>query len=153
MQPPTMLVTPKNDLTIRPWPVLPAPMKRVGTPLAREVTTRNWAEQVKQDNTTPLNIHESDAEPGRPGKAPRLISQPPSVMNSQHDGALATVIGREDDIGEKDNVGSSSVSNGSGLPGCGPGLEPDRMVRFGLLPGKQGYPAGSGTGWNRTAVP
>ena len=46
-----------------------------------------------------------------------------------------------------------SVSNGSGLPGCGPGLEPDRMVQFGLLPGKQGYPAGSGTGWNRTAVP
>ena len=82
MQPPTMLVTPKNDLTIRPWPVLPAPMKPVGTPLAREVTTRNWAEQVKKDNTTPLNIRESDAEPGRPGKAPRLISPPPSLMNS-----------------------------------------------------------------------
>jgi len=46
-----------------------------------------------------------------------------------------------------------SVSNGSGLPGCGPGLEPDRMVQSGLLPGKQGYPPGSGTGSNRTAVP
>ena len=45
------------------------------------------------------------------------------------------------------------VSIGSGLPGCGPGLEPDRMVQSGLLPGKQGYPPGSGTGWNRTAVP
>jgi len=39
-----------------------------------------------------------------------------------------------------------SVSNGSGSPGCGPGLEPDRMVQSGLLPGKQGYPPGSGTG-------
>jgi len=46
-----------------------------------------------------------------------------------------------------------SVSNGSGLPGCGPGLEPDRMVQSGLLPGKQGYPPGSGTGWTGTAVP
>jgi len=46
-----------------------------------------------------------------------------------------------------------SVGNGSGLPGCGPGLEPDRMVQFELLPGWQGYPAGSGTGWNRTVVP
>jgi len=27
-----------------------------------------------------------------------------------------------------------------------PGLEPDRMVQSGLLPGKQGYPPGSGTG-------
>jgi len=47
----------------------------------------------------------------------------------------------------------TSVSNGSGLPGCGPGLEPDRMVQSGLLPGKQGYPPGSGTGWTGTAVP
>ena len=45
-----------------------------------------------------------------------------------------------------------SVSNGSGLPGCGPGLKLDRMVQFRLLPGKQGYPAGSGMGRNRTAV-
>jgi hypothetical protein len=45
-----------------------------------------------------------------------------------------------------------SVSNGSGLPGCGPGLEPDWMVQFWSLPGNQGYPPGSGTGWNRTAV-
>ena len=47
----------------------------------------------------------------------------------------------------------TSVSNGSGLPGCGLGLEQDRMLQSGLLPGKQGYPPGSGTGWNRTAVP
>jgi len=47
----------------------------------------------------------------------------------------------------------ASVSNGSGLPGCGPGLEPDRTVHSGLLPGIQGYPPGSGTGSNRTAVP
>jgi len=44
------------------------------------------------------------------------------------------------------NAAISSVSNGSGLPGCSPGLEPDRMVQSGLLPGKQGYPPGSGTG-------
>jgi len=46
-----------------------------------------------------------------------------------------------------------SVSNGSGSPGCGPGLEPERMVQSGLLPGKQGYQPGLGTGWNWTAVP
>jgi len=40
----------------------------------------------------------------------------------------------------------ASVSNGSGLPGCGPGLEPDRTVQSGLLPGNQGYPPGLGTG-------
>jgi hypothetical protein len=45
-----------------------------------------------------------------------------------------------------DEKGLSSVSKGSGLPGCGPGLEPDRMVQSGLLKGKQGYPTGSGTG-------
>jgi len=39
-----------------------------------------------------------------------------------------------------------SVSNGSGLPGCSPGLEPDRMVQSGSLPGKEGYPPGLGTG-------
>jgi len=47
----------------------------------------------------------------------------------------------------------ASVSNGSGLPGCGPGLEPDRMLRSGFLPGKQGYHPGPGTGLKRTAVP
>jgi hypothetical protein len=31
---------------------------------------------------------------------------------------------------------TTSVTNGSGLPGCSPGLEPDRMVQSGLLPGK-----------------
>jgi len=46
-----------------------------------------------------------------------------------------------------------SVSNSYGLPGCGPGLEPDRMVQFGFFSGKQGYPAGSRMGWNRTVVP
>jgi len=47
----------------------------------------------------------------------------------------------------------SSDSNGSGLPRCGPGLEPDRMVQSSLLSGKQGYMPGSGTCSNRTAVP
>jgi len=46
----------------------------------------------------------------------------------------------------------SSVSIGSGLPGCGPGLEPDRMVGSGLLPRLQGYAARSGTGSNWTVV-
>jgi hypothetical protein len=46
-----------------------------------------------------------------------------------------------------------SVSNGSGLPSCGLGLEPDQMVQSGLEPGEQGYPASSGTGWNRSLVP
>jgi len=45
-----------------------------------------------------------------------------------------------------DSIVLSGVSNGSGLPGCGPGLEPDRTVQSGLSPGKQGYPPGSGTG-------
>jgi hypothetical protein len=49
------------------------------------------------------------------------------------------------------NIGS--FSNGSMLPGCSPGLEPDRMGQSRLLPGQQGYPPGSGTGWNRTMVP
>ena len=31
---------------------------------------------------------------------------------------------------------TTSVNNGSGLPGYCPGLEPDRMVQSGLLPGK-----------------
>jgi len=47
---------------------------------------------------------------------------------------------------------SHSVSNGSGLPSCCPGLEPHRMVGSSSLPGKQGYPAILGTGSNRTAV-
>ena len=46
-----------------------------------------------------------------------------------------------------------SVSNGSGLSSCGPGLKPDRMVQSGLVPGYQRYPPGSGTGSNRTEVP
>jgi len=48
---------------------------------------------------------------------------------------------------------STSVSNGSGLPGCGPGLEADRMIQSWLLHGLQGYPPGSVRGSNRTAVP
>ena len=47
----------------------------------------------------------------------------------------------------------ASVSNGSGLPRCGRGLDPDRVVQSGLLPGQQGYPPGSETGSNRTAGP
>jgi len=106
LQPPAPPCTPKKDLMIRPLPVLPAPRKRAGTPLAREVTTRNWAKQVESDNATPMNIDESDAEPGRPGKAPRLTSPPPSFMHSRHAGASATVIGREDDRGENEKGGS-----------------------------------------------
>jgi len=106
LQPPATPQTPKKDLTIRPRPVLPAPRKWVGTPLAREIMTQNWAKQV-EDNATPMNIDELDAEPGRPGKAPRLISPaPPSLMHSRHAGASATVIGREDDRGENDKGGS-----------------------------------------------
>ena len=106
LQPPATPRTPTKDLTIRPRPVLPAQRKQVGTPLAREVTTRNWAKQVEMDNAMPMNIDESDAEPGRPGKTPRLTSPPPSLMHSRHAGASATVIGREDDRGEKDKGGS-----------------------------------------------
>ena len=50
-------------------------------------------------------------------------------------------------------IAQTSVSNGSGLPGCGPGLEPDRTDQSGSWPGKQGYPPRLGTGSNRTAVP
>jgi len=46
----------------------------------------------------------------------------------------------------------TSVSDGSRLPGGGPRLGPDRTVQSGWLPGKQGYPPGSVTGSNRTAV-
>jgi len=47
----------------------------------------------------------------------------------------------------------SSVSNGSGIPGCGQGLEPDYMVKSGFLPRKPGGPPSWGTGWNQTMVP
>jgi hypothetical protein len=46
-----------------------------------------------------------------------------------------------------------SVTNRSGLHRCGPGLKPDRMLKSGLLPGKQGYSQGGGTCLNWTAVP
>jgi len=108
MQPPTThvlgLTTPKKDLTIRPRPQL-QPRKRVGTPLAREVLTRNWEKQVEKDNATPMNIDESDAEPGRPGKAPRLTSPPPTLMHSRQAGASAMAKRREDDGGENDKGG------------------------------------------------
>jgi len=96
--------TPKKDLTIRPRPQLQA-RKRVGTPLAREIITRNWGKQVEKDNATPMNIDESDVEPGRPGKAPRLTSPPPTLMHSRYAGASATVKRREDDRGENDKGG------------------------------------------------
>jgi hypothetical protein len=47
----------------------------------------------------------------------------------------------------------NSLSIGSGFPGCGPDLEPDQMVEYSLLSGKQRFPPCSGTGWNRTVVP
>jgi len=102
MQPPATPATPKKDLTIRPRPVLPAQRKRAGTPLAQQVTNRNWAKQVEKDNVTPMIIDESDAEPGQPGKAPWLTSPPPTLMHSRHAGASATVKRREDDRGEND---------------------------------------------------
>jgi len=64
LQPSATPQTPIKDLMIRPRPVLPAPRKRVGTPLAREITTRNWVKQVEKNNAMPMNIHEYDAEPG-----------------------------------------------------------------------------------------
>jgi len=82
-QPSTTPQTSKMDLSIRPACPL-APQKQVGTPLAREILERNWAKQVEKDNATPMNINESDAEPGRPGKTPRLTSPPPSLIHSQY---------------------------------------------------------------------
>jgi len=102
MQPPATPVTPTNDLTIRLQQVLPALRKRVGTPLARVVTTRNCAKQVEKDNMMVMNIDQLDAEPGRPGKASRLLSPPPSLMHSPHAEAPATATRREDDRGEND---------------------------------------------------
>jgi hypothetical protein len=99
MQPPTTPRTPKKDLTIRPRPQLQT-RKLVGTPLAREILTRNWEKQVEKDNTTPMIIDKSDAELGRPGKAPRLTSPPPTLMHSRYAGASATAKRREDDRGE-----------------------------------------------------
>jgi hypothetical protein len=103
-QPPATPMTPKKDLTIRPRPQL-QPRKRVGTPLAREVLTRNWENQVEKDNATPMNIDESDAKPGRPGKAPRLTAPPPTLMHSRYAGASAMAKRREDDRGENDKGG------------------------------------------------
>jgi len=104
MQPPATPTTPKKDLTIRSRPQL-QPRKRVGTPLAREILTRNWEKQVEKDNATPMNIDESDANQGRLCKAPRLTSPPPTLMHSRYAGALATVKRREDDSGENDKGG------------------------------------------------
>jgi len=103
-QPPATPQTPKKDLTIRPRPQL-QPRKRVGTPLAREILTRNWEKQVEKDNATPMNIDESDVEPGRPGKALRLTSPPPTLMHARYAGASATVKRREDDRLENDKGG------------------------------------------------
>jgi len=100
-QPPATPETPKKDLTIKPRPQLEM-RKRVGTPSAREIVTRNWENQVKNDNATPMNIDKSDVEPGRPGKAPRLTSPPPTFMHCRYAGASATVRRREDDSGEND---------------------------------------------------
>jgi len=98
-QPLAIPMTPKKDLMIRPQ-LPPAPRKRVGTPLAREVLKRNLAKQVEKDNATPMIIDESDVEPGRSGKAPRLISPPPSLMHSQYAGDLATTTRGEDNGGD-----------------------------------------------------
>jgi len=78
LQPPATPRTPTKHLTIRPRPVLPALRMRVGTPLVEEIITRNWPKRVESYNVRPMSIDELDAEPGRPGKAPRLTSPPPS---------------------------------------------------------------------------
>jgi len=85
---------------------------------------------------------------------PRLLKQ----LKILHDAAHITTLGLDREVIQhaKDRRKTqviTSVSNGSGLPGCSAGLEPDRMVQSGLLPAKQEYPPGSRTGWNRTAVP
>jgi len=74
----------------------------VGTPLAREILTRNCEKQVGKDNATAMIIDELDAKPGRPGKAPRLTSPPPTLMHSRYAGASATAKRRENDRGEND---------------------------------------------------
>jgi len=103
-QPPATPATPKKDLTIRPRLQL-QPRKRAGTPLAKEILTQNWEKQVEKDDATLMHIDESDAEPGRPGKARRLTSPPPTLMHSRYAGASATVKRREDDRGENDRGG------------------------------------------------
>jgi len=72
LQPPATPQTDTMDLTVRPHPLLPAPQKRVGTPLAGEVTTRNWAKQVQNHIAMFMNISELDAETGLPGKPSRF---------------------------------------------------------------------------------
>jgi len=101
MQPPTTPKTPTKDLTVRPRPHC-QPRKRVGTPLTREVLTRNWAMHVEEDNAMPMNMDKSDGEPGRPGKALRLSSPPPTLMHFQYAATSATAKRREDDRGEND---------------------------------------------------
>jgi hypothetical protein len=81
MQPPTTPATPDTDLTITPRPQLQT-RKRVRTPLAREILTRNLEKQGEMDNATPMNIDELDPDLGRQGKAPRLSSPSPTLMDS-----------------------------------------------------------------------
>jgi hypothetical protein len=107
MQPPTTPATPNTDLTIMPRPQLQT-RKRVGTPLAREILTRNWENQGEKHNATPMNMGELDADLGRLGKTPRLSSSPPTLMHSRYDGALSTAKRRVDDRGENDNGGRTS---------------------------------------------
>jgi hypothetical protein len=104
MQKQTTPQTPKKDYTIRPRPELHL-RKQMGTPLAGEILTRNWAKQVEKDNVTPMNIEQSDAESGRPGTAPRSISTPPRLMHSRYAGASAMARRREDDRGANDKGG------------------------------------------------
>jgi len=75
-------------------------------PLAREVTTGNWAKEVKIDNATPMNVDEWDVEPGRVGKAARSTFPPPSIMHCEYAGVSAKAMRREDDRGGKQSGGS-----------------------------------------------
>jgi len=79
-----------------------------------------------------------------PPEAPKNCWQLKPNLNDYHSDPMDnTSILWEPDI--------TSVSYGSGIPGCGPGLEPDLMVGSGLLPGKPRDPADSGIGSNQTA--
>ena len=67
MQPPATPPTRKEDLTISPR-LPPAPSKRGGSFLFKQVGERYWGKQAEKNNSMPMDIHKSDAEPWQPGK-------------------------------------------------------------------------------------
>jgi len=108
MQQQTTARTPTKNLTIRPRQQLKA-RKCVGTPLAKEILTRIWAKQIEEDDSTLMNIDESDAEPGRPPTAPRLTSPPHKLIHSRYAGASVTGKRRED-VREETDRGNRTLS-------------------------------------------